>query len=146
MAESSRSPPKVILSPLLVSEFVYICRIEKPKGSLFAAFVKVRQDMKIVGVALCLFPKWELTVLDAGSGRGTVPEYIAQDWRLTFFCKIFGPVLSIITFETEAEAVELANSTVYGLGAAVFSSDANQCMRLTSAIDSGTVRRWVVTR
>jgi acyl-CoA reductase-like NAD-dependent aldehyde dehydrogenase len=63
-----------------------------------------------------------------------------------YFCKIFGPVVSVATFETEAEAVELANSTVYGLGAAVFSSDASQCMRLTSAIDSGTVRRVDPTR
>jgi acyl-CoA reductase-like NAD-dependent aldehyde dehydrogenase len=81
-----------------------------------------------------------ITVLDVGSRRGRVLEYIAQDWRL-IFSKIFGPVLSVTTFENEGEAVELANSTVYGLGAAVFSSDASQCMRLTSAIDSGTVRR-----
>jgi len=64
----------------------------------------------------------------------------------TYIWKIFGPVLSVTTFESEAEAVELANSTVYGLGAAVFSSDASQCMRLTSVIDSGTVRRVGHTR
>ena len=51
-----------------------------------------------------------------------------------------GPVLSVTTFSNEAEAIEVANSTVYGLGAAVFSNDASQCMRLTSSIDSGTVR------
>jgi hypothetical protein len=44
-------------------------------------------------------------------------------------------------FKTEDEAVALANDTTYGLGAGLHSSDANQCMRVSSALEAGTV--WV---
>ncbi|PWN53139.1 aldehyde dehydrogenase [Violaceomyces palustris] len=53
--------------------------------------------------------------------------------------EIFGPVLTVQTFEDEAEAIFKANDTIYGLGAGVFSSDASQCMRVTQAIKAGTV-------
>jgi len=55
--------------------------------------------------------------------------------------EIFGPVLAMTKFHTEDEAVSLANATSYGLGAGLHSSDANQCMRVSSALDAGTV--WV---
>ncbi|KAF8351542.1 aldehyde dehydrogenase domain-containing protein [Amanita rubescens] len=55
--------------------------------------------------------------------------------------EIFGPVLSVGRFTNEEEAIELANNTNYGLGAGVHSSDANQCMRVSSALEAGTV--WV---
>lgn len=55
--------------------------------------------------------------------------------------EIFGPVLVIGKFKTEAEAISLANDTSYGLGAGLHSSDANQCMRVSSALEAGTV--WV---
>jgi len=55
--------------------------------------------------------------------------------------KIFGPVLSVGKFKTEDEAVALANDTTYGLGAGLHSNDANQCMRVSSALEAGTV--WV---
>ncbi|KAJ7937139.1 aldehyde dehydrogenase domain-containing protein [Mycena leptocephala] len=54
---------------------------------------------------------------------------------------IFGPVLSVGRFKTEEDAVQLANSTMYGLGAGLHSNDANQCMRVASALDAGTV--WI---
>lgn len=53
--------------------------------------------------------------------------------------EIFGPVLAVQTFSTEAEAIELANDTSYGLGAGVFSQNASQCMRMVRAIKAGTV-------
>jgi len=55
--------------------------------------------------------------------------------------EIFGPVLSIGRFSTEEEAIALANDTTYGLGAGLHSNDANQCMRVSSALEAGTV--WV---
>jgi aldehyde dehydrogenase (NAD+) len=55
--------------------------------------------------------------------------------------EIFGPVLSIGRFKTEDEAIALANDTTYGLGAGLHSSDANQCMRVSGALEAGTV--WV---
>lgn len=53
--------------------------------------------------------------------------------------EIFGPVLSVQSFKTEEEAIQLANDTTYGLGAGVFSSDASQCMRMVHALEAGTV-------
>ncbi|KAH6914996.1 aldehyde dehydrogenase domain-containing protein [Coprinopsis sp. MPI-PUGE-AT-0042] len=55
--------------------------------------------------------------------------------------EIFGPVLSVGRFSTEEEAIALANDTSYGLGAGLHSNDANQCMRVSSALEAGTV--WV---
>ncbi|KAF5364220.1 hypothetical protein D9756_000710 [Leucocoprinus leucothites] len=55
--------------------------------------------------------------------------------------EIFGPVLSVGRFKTEEEAIAIANDTNYGLGAGVHSNDANQCMRVSSALEAGTV--WV---
>ncbi len=57
--------------------------------------------------------------------------------------EIFGPVVVVVPFETEAEAVRLANDTIYGLAAAVWTRDMNAAHRLTRAIRAGTV--WVNT-
>lgn len=55
--------------------------------------------------------------------------------------EIFGPVLAVASFETEEEVIELANDTMYGLGAGIFSENGSRCMRMVSAIQAGTV--WV---
>jgi aldehyde dehydrogenase (NAD+) len=53
--------------------------------------------------------------------------------------EIFGPVLSIIPFDTEAQAVAIANDTIYGLTNYVQSSDSARCNRLARALRSGMV-------
>jgi aldehyde dehydrogenase len=53
--------------------------------------------------------------------------------------EIFGPVLSVTTFKDEAEALEIANDTLYGLGAGVWSRDANRCYRFGRGIQAGRV-------
>ena len=55
--------------------------------------------------------------------------------------EIFGPVLSVTTFKDEAEALEIANDTLYGLGAGVWSRDINRAYRMGRAIEAGRV--WV---
>jgi betaine-aldehyde dehydrogenase/5-carboxymethyl-2-hydroxymuconic-semialdehyde dehydrogenase len=55
--------------------------------------------------------------------------------------EVFGPVLTLQTFDTEEEAIALANSTAYGLSAMVFTSDQPRADRLGAAIRAGTV--WV---
>ncbi|KAA1466204.1 NAD-aldehyde dehydrogenase [Dentipellis sp. KUC8613] len=55
--------------------------------------------------------------------------------------EIFGPVLSVGKFSTEEEVIALANDTTYGLAAGLHSNDAGQCMRVSQALDAGTI--WV---
>ncbi|NBB50715.1 aldehyde dehydrogenase family protein [Rhizobium sp. CRIBSB] len=53
--------------------------------------------------------------------------------------EIFGPVVSVTTFKNEAEALEIANDTLYGLGAGVWSRDANTCYHFGRNIQAGRV-------
>ena len=53
--------------------------------------------------------------------------------------EIFGPVLSVTTFSDAEEALTIANDTAYGLGAGVWSRDANTCYRFGRAIQAGRV-------
>jgi betaine-aldehyde dehydrogenase len=50
-------------------------------------------------------------------------------------------VLTMQTFTSEAEAIEMANDTIYGLSASVFSRDVNVPLRVALALDAGSV--WV---
>ncbi|MGO9772527.1 MAG: aldehyde dehydrogenase [Roseiarcus sp.] len=53
--------------------------------------------------------------------------------------EIFGPVVSVATFKDDDEALAIANDTLYGLGAGVWSRDANRCYRFGRAIQAGRV-------
>lgn len=57
--------------------------------------------------------------------------------------EVFGPVLSVIPFEDEEEAVAIANDIRFGLGAGVWTSDIGRAFRMSERIQSGTV--WVNT-
>ncbi len=53
--------------------------------------------------------------------------------------EIFGPVVSLCSFKDDEEALEIANDTLYGLGAGVWSRDMNRCYRFGRAIKAGRV-------
>jgi aldehyde dehydrogenase (NAD+) len=53
--------------------------------------------------------------------------------------EIFGPVLSILPVDSEAEAIAVANDSPYGLQAYVFSTDADRARRLALRLQAGTV-------
>ncbi len=53
--------------------------------------------------------------------------------------EIFGPVLAVTTFRDEAEALEIANDTLYGLGAGVWTRDGSRAFRMGRAIKAGRV-------
>ena len=53
--------------------------------------------------------------------------------------EIFGPVLSIIPYKNEDDAIALANDTTYGLHAYIFSADKERAYRVASRLDAGRV-------
>jgi 5-carboxymethyl-2-hydroxymuconic-semialdehyde dehydrogenase len=55
--------------------------------------------------------------------------------------EIFGPVLTALSFENEAEAVKIANDTPYGLAAYIWTADSGRALRMANAVDAGMV--WV---
>lgn len=78
---------------------------------------------------------------DLGSGWYIEPTIFSQvkaEDRL-FREEVFGPILAITTFETEEEALELANSSNYGLAASVYTNDIKRAQRVARAIQAGTV-------
>jgi len=55
--------------------------------------------------------------------------------------EIFGPVVCLMSFKTEQEALELANNTPFGLAGAVMSKDKERCTRVANALQAGIV--WI---
>jgi len=53
--------------------------------------------------------------------------------------EVFGPVAAVIPFEDEAEAVQLANETPYGLSGSIWTRDAGRAFRVARAVDSGVL-------
>jgi len=86
------------------------------------------------------------TVLTGGDVHGlgglfyqpTVLTGATAEMRL-FQEEIFGPIAPIVKFETEAEAIELANATPFGLAAYFYSRDVGRCWRVAEAIEAGMV-------
>ena len=72
----------------------------------------------------------------------TVVTNVSRDMAIASE-EVFGPVLTVLTFKTLDEAVAIANSTLYGLSAAVWSQDYSTCLTAARRIKAGTV--WVNT-
>jgi aldehyde dehydrogenase (NAD+) len=70
--------------------------------------------------------------------KPTVFTHVSSDMKIARE-EIFGPVLTIITFKDEEEAIKIANDTVYGLQAYVNSGDFERAKRVASRIDAGRV-------
>ncbi|TQV98919.1 hypothetical protein V2A60_007384 [Cordyceps javanica] len=89
------------------------------------------------------------TILDLGSTSNpkapiwketsSGPVIVTRLWHE----EAFGPVIVLVGFETEAQAVELANDSEYGLGAALWTTDLSQAFRVSEQIRAGIV--WVNT-
>lgn len=89
--------------------------------------------------------------LVTGGGRPTDPALANGNYVLpTIFAdvdpnsklaqeEVFGPVAAIIPFDTEEEAIQIANNTAFGLAAAVWTKDAAKADRVADAVDAGII-------
>ncbi|MDU7840265.1 MAG: aldehyde dehydrogenase [Pantoea sp.] len=73
----------------------------------------------------------------------TILDCTAAPRAETVVNELFGPVLSVVSFRDEAEAIRLANDTAYGLAAGVFTQNLARAHRVTKALRSGVV--WINT-
>ncbi len=82
--------------------------------------------------------------------RGSVPDGPGYWFAPTVLCpvppdsrpareEIFGPIASVIPFSDEAEAVRLANDTIYGLSGSIWTRDGARALRVARAIDTGVL-------
>jgi len=77
---------------------------------------------------------------EAEGGYYVEPTILAGDNKMRVFQEeIFGPVVSVTSFEGFEDAIEIANDTLYGLGAGVWSRDTNTAYRAGRAIQAGRV-------
>ena len=83
--------------------------------------------------------------LDLGMGQYMAPTILSGVTRDMAVAKeeVFGPVLSVLTFETIDEAIQIANAIDYGLSAGVWSSNFDTCMTIGRKVRAGTV--WMNT-
>jgi len=79
---------------------------------------------------------------DLSGGYYIQPTLFKGDNSMRIFREeIFGPVLAVTTFKNEAEALQIANDTQYGLGAGLWTRDVKRAHRVAKAVKSGMV--WV---
>jgi aldehyde dehydrogenase len=75
-----------------------------------------------------------------GEGYYFQPTVLKGNNKMRVFQEeIFGPVLAVTTFKDEAEALAIANDTLYGLGAGVWTRDASRAYRMGRGIKAGRV-------
>ena len=154
--ESCNAPSRVFVHESIADEFVATVAAEAPKyqpgdplnaATEMGAIVDETQLRTVLGY------------IDAGSSEGariaaggrrvraesggyfvepTLFDAVRNDMKIARE-EIFGPVMSVIRFKTEDEAVALANDSLYGLQASVWSHNINRAHRVARALHAGTV-------
>ncbi|RMG26985.1 MAG: aldehyde dehydrogenase family protein [Methanobacteriota archaeon] len=110
-----------IVAPVQLQRIQYYVDLGKSEGKFWQPAIELPENNG------CYFPPTLFTDVPTSA-------VIAQE-------EIFGPVLVSMTFRTPQEAVELANNTVYGLAATVWTEDVNLALHVAPQIKAGTV--WI---
>ncbi len=95
--------------------------------------------------AICVLGGKPYTGEGAKGGQFIEPTIftgVSNDMRIAQE-EVFGPVLSVIPFDTEEEAISIGNDIIYGLAAGVWTSDIGRALRMSEKLRAGTV--WVNT-
>lgn len=150
-------PSRALIQESIYDEFMerVLARVEQIKTgnpldteTMMGAQASTEQMEKIL--AYIDIGKQEGAEVLAGGGRNIIPGfedgyYIkptvfkGHNKMRVFQEEIFGPVVSVTTFKDADEALEIANDTLYGLGAGVWSRDANTNYRMGRGIQAGRV-------
>jgi gamma-glutamyl-gamma-aminobutyraldehyde dehydrogenase len=154
--ESCNAPSRVLVHESIAERFVEIVAAEAPKyqpadplqpGTELGALVDETQMRTVLGYIEA--GEREGARLVCGGRRAreasggfyvepTVFDGVANGMTIARE-EIFGPVLSVIRFKTEAEAIALANASAYGLQASVWSDHLSRAHRVARALRAGTV-------
>lgn len=67
----------------------------------------------------------------------TIIDGITKDMDVAIDMEIFGPVISVIGFDTIEEAIEIANQSIYGLSAGIITKDMNKAIKVSEKVESG---------
>jgi len=154
--ESCNAPSRVFVHDSIADEFVATVAAEAPNYQPGDPLDAATEMGAIVDeTQLCTV----LGYIDAGASEGarvaaggrrartdsggyfvepTLFDGVRNDMKIARE-EIFGPVMSVIRFKTEEEAVALANDSDYGLQASVWSHDINRAHRVARALRAGTV-------
>ena len=154
--ESCNAPSRVLVHESIADDFVAAVAAEAPKyqpadpldaRTVMGALVDEGQLRTVLGYiesaraegAACVAGGEQVMAETGGQYvQPTVFDGVSAQMRIARE-EIFGPVLSVLRFSTEAEAVALANASPYGLQASVWSHDINRAHRVARALRAGTV-------
>ncbi len=154
--ESCNAPSRVFVHERVADEFLAVVAAEAPK---YAPGDPLSGQAEMGAIVDETQLRTVLGYIEAGQNEGarvltggkqvraetggffvepTVFEGVTNSMRIARE-EIFGPVMSVIRFKTEAEAIALANASNYGLQASVWSDNINRAHRFARALRAGTV-------
>jgi len=154
--ESCNAPSRVLVHESIADEFVALLKAEAPNyrpadpldpATVMGALVDEGQLSTVMGYIASGREGGASAVTGGSQARAdsggyfvepTVFDHVDNSMRIARE-EIFGPVLSVLRFKTEPEAVALANDSPYGLQASVWSSHIDRAHRVARALRAGTV-------